>query len=288
MQVVHTIREMQQQADAARAEGKRLGLVPTMGALHDGHLSLVRRAMEQTDHVTVSIFVNPTQFGPNEDFDAYPREYAADQERLESLGGVDVLFLPTVAEMYPNGQANHVTWVTVEKLDAHLCGRYREGHFRGVTTVVSKLFHACKPHRAFFGLKDAQQFLILKRMVQDLNMDITLEGVPTYRNPDGLAASSRNLYLTPEQRHQAPIIYQALQQARARIESGEHDADAIRRGLREQIGTTDGEVQYAEVVDTDFLQPVDELKAGAEVLVAVAVFYGKTRLIDNVFMTVGG
>jgi len=285
MTTFSTVKEMQKAASEARMEGKRLALVPTMGALHDGHLSLVKEARKHADHVTVSIYVNPTQFGPSEDFEDYPREIESDLKKLEEVGGVDAVFAPLAKEMYPHGQKNNVTWVTVDQLDQELCGRYREGHFRGVTTVVSKLFHACLPHVGVFGLKDAQQFLILRRMVQDLCMEVELVGVPTYREKDGLAASSRNVYLSDTHRQQAPVIHKALQYVRNLIVQGETDADVIRHQLNQMISSnSEGVVQYAQVVDVDFIQPVAQIEPGQELLVAVAVFYENTRLIDNVFV----
>ena len=287
MDVITTVSEMREQAKSARRVGKKLALVPTMGALHKGHLSLVQNAMDVADHVTVSVFVNPTQFGPSEDFTTYPREQEADLQQLRAMGGVDAVFMPTVAEMYPYGQESNVTWVTVDQLDQHLCGQFRDGHFRGVTTVVSRLFNACMPHKAVFGLKDAQQFFILRRMVKEQLMDVELIGVDTYREDDGLAASSRNVYLSEEHRQQAPAIQKALQDVQEMILGGERDPDVIRRYLNKHIGSnTEGTVQYAEVVDTMFIQPVDRIKPGEEILVAVAVFFGKTRLIDNVIVHV--
>ncbi|MEM8487717.1 MAG: pantoate--beta-alanine ligase [Bacteroidota bacterium] len=287
MEILRTVAAMQQHADAQRCAGKRLALVPTMGALHEGHLSLVSRARTLADHVTVSIFVNPTQFGPNEDFDAYPRTIDADLAKLDALGGVDAVFMPGVADMYPNTQAAHKAWVSVKDLDQHLCGAYRDGHFLGVTTVVTKLFNACRPHLGVFGLKDAQQFLILRRMSHDLNMGIELVGVPTYRESDGLAASSRNVYLSDLQRSQAPALHAGLQLGKAAIEAGEQHPDAIKELVANHINTnTDGEIQYIEVVDTHDIQPVDTLTGQAEVLIALAVYFGRTRLIDNVFVSV--
>ena len=287
MEVLRTVAAMQQHADAARCAGQKLALVPTMGALHEGHLSLVSRAKAEADHVTVSIFVNPTQFGPNEDFGAYPRTVEADLEKLEALGGVDAVFLPGVDDMYPGSQAAHKAWVQVKDLDQHLCGAYRDGHFLGVTTVVTKLFNACRPHLGVFGLKDAQQFLILRRMSEDLNMGIQLVGVPTYRESDGLAASSRNIYLTATQREQAPALYAGLLLGKAAIEAGERDPQVIQNTVASHIRThTEGEIQYIEVVDTHDVQPVDTLTGQKEVLVALAVFFGRTRLIDNVFVPV--
>ena len=285
MTVFSTVKDMQRAAHRARVDGKRLALVPTMGALHNGHLSLVEEAKKHANHITVSIFVNPTQFGPSEDFKEYPRELQADLEKLEEIGGVDAVFAPRTREMYPYGIDGNVTWVTVDTLDQHLCGKHREGHFRGVTTVVTRLFNACRPHVGVFGLKDAQQFLILRRMVKELCMDVELVGVPTYREKDGLAASSRNVYLSNTHRGQAPVIYQALQYVRGLIVNGERDADAIRHQLDHMIASeSEGKVQYAEVVDIDYIQPVEQIAAGQEILVAVAVYFGNTRLIDNVFV----
>ncbi len=287
MKVINTVRDMQQHADEQRCAGKKLALVPTMGALHHGHLALASRAMEVADHVTVSIFVNPTQFGPNEDFGSYPRTVDADLQKLEALGGVDAVFVPAVQDMYPRSQAGQKTWVNVEDLDKQLCGRFRDGHFLGVTTVVTKLFNACKPHIGVFGLKDAQQFLILKRMAEGVNTGISLLGVPTVREPDGLASSSRNVYLTPEEREQAPCLQQALQLGKQAIEAGERNADAVLQLIRNHITNhSAGNIQYVEIVDTDEIQPVETMQEGSEVLIALATFFGETRLIDNVFVTV--
>ncbi len=287
MNVVRKIRDMQSLADRQRAAGKKLALIPTMGALHHGHLELVREARRSADHVTVSIFVNPAQFDQKEDFDTYPREPESDVDRLRELGLVDVVFMPGADEMYPQSMDRHMTWVTVDRLSRHLCGAYRTGHFRGVTTVVSKLFNACKPHLAVFGAKDAQQLLILKRMARELNFDVDVVGAATVRERDGLASSSRNVLLTDKQRAEAPVIYEALQEARALVEGGERNADAIRSFLRNAISRpTEGQVQYADVVDVDELQPLSTLPPGDTVLIAVAVFFGATRLIDNVFVEV--
>ena len=290
MDVIRTVNEMQAHADAARAEGQTLALVPTLGALHEGHLTLVRRALEEADHVTVSIFVNPTQFGPDEDYDEYPRDLEGDQEKLEALN-VDALFAPSVNEMYPyaNDEAlpGPLAWVSVDRLDAHLCGAYREGHFRGVTTVVTKLFHACKPDLAVFGKKDAQQYVILQRLVETLLFDIDIVGVPTVREPDGLATSSRNEYLSPEEREQASVLFQAVTAAEEAINGGEQEAEAVVRAMANELAAApDGEGEYVEVVDANTLQPTDYLAPGQDVLAAVAVYFGDTRLIDNTFVEV--
>ncbi len=287
MKRLHTVAAMQEYADARRAHGERVALVPTMGALHAGHLALIQAAKEEADRVVVSVFVNPTQFGPDEDYAEYPRDIDDDAATLENRG-VDVLFAPTVDEMYPSpsiGNAPTLTWVTVHQLDEHLCGRYRDGHFQGVTTVVTKLFHACKPHVAVFGRKDAQQFVIIQRMVQDLLLDIDIVGVPTVREPDGLAKSSRNAYLSPSEREQATVLYEAVRAAQTRVEAGEQQISALVEAMRKQLEQApDATVQYAEVVDAHTLQPLQRIEPGQHVLAAVAVYFGNTRLIDNAFV----
>jgi len=287
MKRIRTVAGMQDYADARRANGERVALVPTMGALHDGHLALIRTAQEQADRVVVSVFVNPTQFGPDEDYAEYPRDIDRDAAQLEERG-VDVLFAPTVDEMYPSepvGDAPTLTWVIVNRLDEHLCGCYRQGHFQGVTTVVTKLFHACKPHVAVFGRKDAQQFVIIQRMVQELLLDIDIVGVPTVREPDGLAKSSRNAYLSPEERQQATVLYEAVKTAEARIEGGEQQISALVEAMQNKLGqASDATVQYAEVVNATTLQPLERITPGQHVLAAVAVYFGDTRLIDNAFV----
>lgn len=290
MELIRTVDAMQAHADKARAEGKTLALVPTLGALHQGHLALVRRALEAADHVIVSVFVNPTQFGPDEDYDDYPRDLEGDREKLEVLN-VEALFAPSVEEMYPhvNDDAlpGPLAWVLVERLNEHLCGAHREGHFRGVTTVVTKLFHACKPDVAVFGKKDAQQYVILQRLVDDLLFDVDIVGVPTVREPDGLATSSRNEYLDPNEREQATVLYEAVTAAEEVIVGGEQEAEAVVRAMENELAAApDADVQYAEVVDAHTLQPVDRLASGQEVLAAVAVFFDDTRLIDNTFVQV--
>jgi pantoate--beta-alanine ligase len=290
MEVLRTVDQMQSHADATRLDGRTLALVPTLGALHEGHLALVRRALKEADHVTVSVFVNPTQFGPDEDYEEYPRDLERDEEKLEALG-VDAMFAPSVEEMYPSVADEQLpgplAWAEVDHLDEHLCGAYREGHFRGVTTVVTKLFHACKPDVAIFGTKDAQQYVIIQQLVEDLLFDIDVIGVPTVREDDGLARSSRNAYLDAEERAQAPVLYEAVTAAEEVIEGGEQDAQAVVRAMDQALGAApDAEVEYAEVVDAHTLQPVDRLSSGQEVLAAVAVYFGDTRLIDNAFVQV--
>jgi pantoate--beta-alanine ligase len=290
MELLRTVDDMQAHADAARADGHTLALVPTLGALHEGHLALVRRALDAADHVTVSVFVNPTQFGPDEDYDAYPRDLDGDRAKLEERG-VDALFAPSVEEMYPSVADERLpgplAWAEVEHLDEHLCGAYREGHFRGVTTVVTKLFHACTPDLAVFGRKDAQQYVIIRRLVEDLLFDIDIVGVPTVREDDGLARSSRNAYLDADERAQATVLYEAVTAAAAAIEGGEQDPNAVVRAMDRALGgAPDAEVEYASVVDAHTLQPVETLTPGQEVLAAVAVYFGDTRLIDNAFVEV--
>lgn len=292
MEVLRTVDDMQAHADEARVQGGTLALVPTLGALHEGHLALVRRALDEADHVTVSVFVNPTQFGPGEDYDDYPRDLEGDKEKLRAMG-VDALFAPSVDEMYPYADdesrqlSGPLAWVEVDRLDQTLCGAHRENHFRGVTTVVTKLFHACKPDIGVFGKKDAQQYVILKHMVEDLLLDLDIVGVPTVREADGLAQSSRNAYLDEQEREQATVLYEAVMAAREAIEGGEQDAEAVVRAMNTVLSTApDAEVEYAEVVDAHTLQPVEHLAPGQEALAAVAVCFGDTRLIDNAFVQV--
>ena len=282
---------MQAHADAARAAGRRLALVPTMGALHRGHLQLVADARRRGDHVTVSVFVNPTQFGPGEDFDAYPRTLDADLDALREAGGVDAIFAPSAEAMYPFGLPPYAT-VRVRDLDRHLCGAWRPGHFDGVTSVVTKLFLACRPHVAVFGRKDAQQLAIVRRMTDELGFGIEITGHPTVREPDGLALSSRNRSLTSDERAQAVVLWQALDHARQLVADGERDAAVLAGAIRDRIETAPlARVQYVDLVDADALQPVETLAqdraSEGRYLAAVAVFFGGTRLIDNTTLVVG-
>ncbi|WP_412063478.1 pantoate--beta-alanine ligase [Rubrivirga sp. IMCC45206] len=285
--VFDTLAAMQAEADAARAAGRRLALVPTMGALHAGHLALVeaaRRHVGAGGHVTVSVFVNPTQFAPGEDFEAYPRTLDADLDAL-APHGVDAVFAPTAAAMYPFGLPPYVT-VSVRDLGAHLCGASRPGHFDGVTSVVSKLFLACRPHLAVFGEKDAQQLAIVRRMTDEMGFGIGVVGHPIVREPDGLALSSRNRYLSAEERAQALVLSRALRAAEAAVALGERDARVVQATMEAQVATAPlARLDYAEVVDADTLQPVDVLAddgpSSGRYLVAVAAFVGATRLIDN-------
>ncbi len=250
-----------------------------MGALHEGHLSLVRAARAASDSVAASIFVNPTQFGPNEDLAKYPRSFERDCHMLESEG-VEFVFAPSVEEMYP-GRA--VTWVTVDDLSGKLDGRSRPGHFRGVTTVVSKLFHIVEPNRAFFGQKDAAQVAIIRRMVRDLNLPVEIVVCPIVREADGLAMSSRNAYLSPEQRKQALVLHRSLMRVQAMAESGERHAEVLTAAGRDEFRNEPSvRLDYFEVVNPDTLDPVEDVGLGA--LVAVAAYVGTTRLIDNVLL----
>jgi pantoate--beta-alanine ligase len=264
---------------AARLARQRVGFVPTLGALHEGHLSLVRAARGATDTVMASIFVNPTQFGPNEDLAKYPRSFERDREWLEREG-VDVLFAPAVEEMYPAGA---VTWVTVEGLSDKLDGRSRPGHFRGVTTVVAKLFHIVEPDAAFFGQKDAAQVAIVRRMVQDLLLPVEIVVCPIVREADGLAMSSRNAYLDSQQRKQALVLHRSLLRVQQLAEAGERDAARLIAAGREELARESSvRLDYFEIVNSETLDPVSDISGGA--LVAVAAFVGTTRLIDNIFL----
>jgi pantoate--beta-alanine ligase len=275
--VYRGIPEMRNAVAASRKAGRRVGLVPTMGALHAGHARLIEVARSECDFVVVSIFVNPTQFGPNEDFEHYPRSLDADRE-LCGLSGATAIFAPEVATMY---RTSVRTFVEVEGLQDVLCGASRPGHFRGVCTVVTKLFNIVQPDAGYFGQKDAQQALILSRMVRDLDVAIEMRTVPTVREPDGLALSSRNQYLDPEQRKNAPALWQTLQAALGRIEAGERDPSVIERKMMELLRKIPGaRVDYARVVSAETLQSQPRLQGPT--LVALAVFFGQTRLIDNV------
>jgi pantoate--beta-alanine ligase len=276
MQTITTIHAMQTWADATRTRGERIGLVPTMGYLHAGHLSLVAEARRHADRVAASIFVNPLQFGPSEDLARYPRDLERDTAMLTDAG-TDVLYLPTVSEMYPEGSQ---TTVTVEHVTQGLCGDSRPGHFRGVTTVVAKLFNAVKPHVAVFGQKDFQQLVAIRRMARDLDFDIEIIAAPIVREPDGLAMSSRNAYLSPEERRAARCLSHALQLAEAAAQRGEANAAAIRQLAASAIATEPrARIDYIAVVDPDTMRPVDQITGPT--LLALAVFIGLTRLIDN-------
>jgi pantoate--beta-alanine ligase len=277
--VVSTISEVRAVVAAVRRDGLTVGLVPTMGALHEGHASLVRAAVATSGFVVVSVFVNPTQFGPNEDFAKYPRTLPADQ-KLCTEAGAHLIFAPSPREMYPEGSR---TWVEVEELDRELCGASRPGHFRGVCTVVLKLLNIVQPDAAHFGAKDFQQARIIRQMVRDLNVPVEIHVEPTVREPDGLAMSSRNRYLSPAERAAAPGIYRALQNVRARAKAGETDVARLESALRAELAAIPGaRVDYARVLDADALAPLPRLERPA--VAAVAVFLGTTRLIDNLLV----
>jgi len=253
-----------------------VGLVPTMGYLHDGHLSLVQRAREDCDHVVVSIFVNPTQFGPQEDLSKYPRDVARDLSLLEPLG-VDLVWMPTAELMYPPG---YQTWVEVEAITRPLEGAMRPGHFRGVTTVVTKLFTGVQPRKAYFGQKDAQQAAVIRQMTRDLNFPIEIVVCPIVREPDGLAMSSRNVYLDPAQRKAATVLYRSLSAAKEAYENGERDADQLRQTMKDVLASEPlAQVQYVSCADYDTLEELERVTG--KTLLSMAVFFGKTRLIDN-------
>jgi pantoate--beta-alanine ligase len=270
---------MKEQARQARAESRIIGLVPTMGALHRGHLALVQRAKENCSPVITSIFVNPKQFGPKEDFAKYPHTFEADSDKLADAG-VDSIFMPDAAEMYPNGFR---TYVSVEGLSERLEGRSRPGHFRGVSTVVMKLLEIVQPHFAYFGRKDAQQVRIISQMARDLNLDTEIVVCPIIREPDGLALSSRNAYLSAEERHAATVLYRALEVTRKELAAGVRDALQLQTVLRRALEAEPlAAVDYAEIVDADTFEPVTRVARPCYAL--LAVFVGKTRLIDNLFI----
>jgi pantoate--beta-alanine ligase len=279
MKICATIPEARAACRDARASSKRLGLVPTMGALHEGHLSLVRAAKAQCDAVAVSIFVNPTQFGPTEDLSKYPRPFDRDSQLLEKEG-VDILFAPSVDEIYPNGQ---VTWVLVEGLSEKLDGRSRPGHFRGVTTIVSKLFHILEPDAAFFGQKDAAQLAVIRRMVEDLNFPVEIVACPIVRESDGLAMSSRNAYLNREERGRALVLQRSLQQVQQEFQAGQRIAAQLISAAKKVFAREPQVVlDYFEIVDPGTLDPVERISQ--KTLIAVAAYVGSTRLIDNIVL----
>jgi len=275
MKVIETIAEMRK---ARKNLGETVGFVPTMGYLHEGHIALVKRAREENGSVVVSIFVNPTQFGPKEDFKSYPRDTGRDLAMLKPL--TDIVFMPSDTEMYP---VYYNTWVTPGEIATRLEGAVRPGHFRGVDTVVAKLFNIVQPDKAYFGQKDAQQLAIIKRMADDLNMPLEVVACPTAREADGLAMSSRNVYLNREQRKAATVLYKALTLAKEMWEQGEQEAGTIRRRMMELIeGEPQGVIDYISVADPETLKEMHHIKTQA--LVSLAVKFGKTRLIDNVVL----
>ena len=282
MKVAKTVESVRRLVKAARSAGRTIGFVPTMGALHIGHISLIEAARKDCDFVIVSIFVNPTQFGPSEDFAKYPRPLKADLNICRKAG-VNLVFVPTPKAMYPG---ENLSWVDVEKLSGPLCGKFRPGHFRGVATVCAKLFNIVLPDFAFFGQKDAQQAIVIKKMVADLNMPLEIVVCPTVREENGLAMSSRNQYLTAQQKKDAAFIYKSLQKCRQMIKQGGRDTKKIiaeMRKILKQIPSV--EIQYISIVDAETLQNID--KVTGKTLAAVAVKVGSTRLIDNILIEAG-
>lgn len=276
MDICYTIKDVRERVNAWKREGLAVGFVPTMGYLHEGHKSLMQAARANNDKVVVSVFVNPMQFGPNEDLESYPRDFEKDSALCESVG-VDLIFHPEPEEMYADG---FCSYVDMNGLTTELCGKSRPIHFRGVQTVVLKLFNIVKPDRAYFGQKDAQQLAVIKRMVKDLNVDTEIVSCPIVREADGLAKSSRNTYLNPDERKAALILSLSLKLGRKLIENGETDAKAVIKAITDSINTELlAKIDYVDVVDFDTITPVD--KIGKSVLVAIAVYIGKTRLIDN-------
>lgn len=280
MEVAETIAEVKKYVKEWKKNGETIGLVPTMGYLHEGHASLIRKAREQNDRVVVSDFVNPIQFGPNEDLEQYPRDFDADCRLCESLGA-DLIFHPTPEELYGK---DHYTKVHVDTLTAGLCGAVRPVHFDGVCTVVTKLFHIAEADRAYFGQKDAQQLAVVRRMVHDLNYNIEIVGCPIVREADGLAKSSRNTYLSPEERKAAVILSASLKAARKAIDAGEKDLNRIKQIITNKINTEPlAKIDYVDAVDFNILQPKEKLD-GEETLIAIAVYIGRTREIDNIIV----
>ncbi|WP_028843780.1 pantoate--beta-alanine ligase [Pseudothermotoga elfii] len=278
MVVVKNIDEMKKICRELRKE-KTIGFVPTMGYLHEGHLSLVRRSKKENDITVVSIFVNPTQFGPNEDYNSYPRNLNRDASLLEKED-VDYVFVPEIEQMYPK---DYSTYINEESLSRHLCGRSRPGHFRGVCTVVTKLFNIVKPNRAYFGQKDAQQFRVIRRMVRDLNMDVEVIECPIVREPDGLAMSSRNIYLSTEERNQALALNRSLKIAENLYRSGEKNTERMKEKIVQYLSSFDKiKIDYVEIVSEETLEPVEKIEG--KVIVAIAAWVGKARLIDNTIL----
>lgn len=276
MRIVESIKDVRATVKEWKAKGLKVGFVPTMGYLHEGHESLIRKASEENDRVVVSIFVNPIQFGPKEDLSTYPRDLERDSKVCESAGA-DIIFHPENEEMYFN---DFSTFVDMNGLTAELCGKSRPTHFRGVCTVVTKLFNIVAPDRAYFGEKDAQQLAVIKRMVRDLNIDIEIIGCPIVREKDGLAKSSRNTYLSVEERNAATILNKSLTLAKEKIQAGERDSEVIIKLIQEVINSEKlARIDYIEVVDSLSMEKVERIEKS--VLVAIAVFIGKTRLIDN-------
>ncbi|MDP3732065.1 MAG: pantoate--beta-alanine ligase [Candidatus Omnitrophota bacterium] len=279
MRIIRNIKEMAGFSDKMRSKGKAIGFVPTMGALHEGHSSLIRRAHKENDIVVVSIFVNPIQFGPKEDYRRYPRNLKHDA-RLCQKAGADVIFCPEVQQMYHD---NYKTYVIVENLSDVLCGKFRPGHFKGVATIVTKFFNIVRPHKAYFGQKDAQQAIIIKKIAEDLNIPVRIKVMPTVREKDGLAMSSRNTYLNKEERLDAKVLYQALILAKNLIKRGYADSLGIIRKMRRLINKKKSAcIQYISIVNPNDLQPIDKIRG--KVLITLSAWIGKTRLIDNIIV----
>jgi len=276
MKVINSVQQMQSFAESLRRQGKRISFVPTMGYFHEGHLDLMREARKIADCLVISIYVNPTQFGPKEDLSKYPRDFERDSKMAQSVG-VDVIFYPPDKEMYPD---NYQTYVNVEKVTLNLCGLSRPGHFRGVTTVCAKLFNIVKPHVAVFGKKDYQQYVTIKRMVADLNLDLEIVGLPTVREADGLAMSSRNVYLKGDERSSALSLVQSLKKARKLYDAGERKSSVIMNEVIKIIKSVPyTEIDYIKICAADTLMDIDEITG--EAVIALAVKVGTTRLIDN-------
>jgi len=279
MKVIKKSKELQTLIEREKKKGKIIGLVPTMGYLHSGHISLIKRAKKDCGIVVVSIYVNPTQFGPGEDYQRYPRDLERDK-KLAKEAGTDILFVPSDEEIYPD---SFHTYIQVEELSGRLCGVSRPIHFRGVATIVAKLFNIVKPTKAYFGWKDAQQLIILKKMVKDLNMDVEVVGLPTVREKDGLAISSRNKYLSKQERKIAPILYQALVKAKKMVNSGENNSARVLQQAKDLIKKKKGvKIDYLKAVNLIDLKDAKKIKKNT--LIAIAAWIGKTRLIDNVII----
>ncbi len=282
MELFTSGRELREVVKGLKRQGKSVGFVPTMGFLHEGHKSLMECARKENDVLIVSVFVNPTQFGPDEDLESYPRDIDRDKALMASAG-VDYVFYPSVEEMYPQG---YCTYVNVEgTLTKLLCGASRKGHFRGVATVVTKLFNLCVPDRAYFGMKDAQQVSVIQRMVEDMNIDIEIVPCPIFRESDGLAMSSRNTYLNEEQRKDALVLSRSLQHAKALIVSGERDPEKVYKSMKAMIDAVEyAKIDYIEILNGHTLEPVQIIEG--DILIALAAWFGKPKLLDNIRLEV--
>jgi pantoate--beta-alanine ligase len=278
MDLVRSISEVRKKLKSVRSERRKIGFVPTMGYFHKGHLSLMKKARMECDFVVVSLFINPMQFGPREDYHRYPRDLERDKS-LARKCGVDLLFTPSVEEMYPEKQ---LTWVEVNEITDVLCGKFRPGHFKGVATVVAKLFNIIQPDVAYFGEKDYQQLQVIKKMVKDLNFSVEIVGLPTVREEDGLAMSSRNTYLSERERKSALLLSKSLRKAQELYEAGERDARAIKKSMLEVLDVPEVKLQYLEIMEAESLKPLKKIEGNA--LVALAAYVGETRLIDNLVL----